>query len=408
MHRKAQKEPDPSFDLNGDGQIGQREYFLASRFDENANGVLEPEEIAKATQAFKEGFGADDFRQYFSFNNLNPTRFDRVLEKTCLAEKVTYPDTFNRTLTDFDTAANPFDHTAIAADGMEVPPPNTKRYLMAERKAARKWRSDKQAGVRSDEPALCHARNPRTLAAEQKQKESPHAAEGKGEEAARFGFVEKPVNSTTTMLMRKRKQALVPDASYDVDGDGNVAPRDYFIAKMFDKGDKHALSEEERLEAKVAIAQGLGKDSMEHYFTHRSTTAQPHKPPLSRSDKVFYKTFPVKPTQLSHTHERVIGNWESRNEPMASIAWSSSARESMKQVFSGGPVNVREVYGRDGFVAKDKARPFTPPRKSGGWAGKQPTLLINCLLCLLCPRNRPGSCVCPARCVCRLLLFLCS
>ena len=319
MHRKAQKKPHESFDLNGDGQIGQREYFLASRFDDNANGILEPAEIAKASQAFAEGFGSDDFRNYFSFNNMNPTRFDRVLEKTCRLEKVTYQDTFNRTLTDFENAANPFDTTAIAADGMEVPPPNTKRHLMAERKAGRMWRSEKSAGVRSDEPALCHARNPRTLAAEQKQKASPAAAEGEGVEAVRFGFVEKPANKTTTMLLRKRKQALVPHESYDLDGDGVVAPRDYFIAKMFDKGDKHALSQEERAEAKVAMAQGLGKDSMEHYFTHRSTTAQPNKPPLSRADKVFHKTFPVKPTQLSHTHERVIGNWESRNEPVSSV-----------------------------------------------------------------------------------------
>jgi hypothetical protein len=346
--------------------------------------VLEPVEIAKATRAFSQGFGADDFRQYFSFNNLNPTRFDRVLEKTCRMEKTNFQDTFNRTVTDFDTRPDPFDTTAIAADGMEEPPPNTRRHLLAERKEHRKIQSDQSAGVGSDEPALCHARNPRTLAAEQKKKEEGLSVSAEeGEEAVRFGFMEKPANKTTSALLAKRKKALVPHESYDLDGDGVVAPRDYFIAKMFDKGNKHALSDEERMEAKVAMAQGLGHDSMEHYYTHRATATQPQKPPLSRTDKVFSKTFAVKPTQLSHTHERVIGNWESRNIHCETMHWSSTARESMKQVFSGSgsgsssgggggaALNVREVYGKDGAVAKDLARPFTPPRKSGGWAGGQ-------------------------------------
>ena len=71
MRRKTARKPHPSFDLNGDGQVGQREYYLASRFDENRNGVLEPAEVDKAKRAFAQGFGSDEFRQYFSFNNLN-------------------------------------------------------------------------------------------------------------------------------------------------------------------------------------------------------------------------------------------------------------------------------------------------------------------------------------------------
>lgn len=368
-NRKAAQKPHPSFDLNGDGQVGQREYYLASRFDANRNGVLEPVEIDKAQRAFAQGFGADEFRQYFSFNNLNPTRFDRVLQKTCRFEKTNFQDTFNRTVTDFDTRSDPFDTTAIAADGMENPPPNTRRHLLAERKASRRVVREGTAGVGSDEPPLCHARNPRTLAAEQKKKDVPISA-GSGEEVTRLGFLENPANKTTTALMEKRKNARVPHESYDLDGDGVVAPRDYFIAKMFDRGDKHALSDQERSEAKMAIEQGLGKDSMEHYYAHCPTASMPQKPPLTRQDKVFQKTFAVRPTHPSHTHERVIGNWQSRNDHCDTMHWSSTARESMKQAFTGGPLNVREVYGKGGAVAKKEARPFTPPRQSGGWAGR--------------------------------------
>ena len=367
-HRKAAQRPHPSFDLNGDGQVGQREYYLASRFDVNRNGVLEPAEIDKAKHAFAQGFGADDFRQYFSFNNLDPTRFDRVMQKTCRFEKTSFQDTFNRTLTDFDTRPDPFDTTAIAEDGMEEPLPNTRRHLLRERKASRKANREAVAGVASDEPPLCHARNPLTLAAEQKKREAAVSVDG-GEQTTRMGFSETPANRTASELVGKRKKARVPHESYDLDGDGVVAPRDYFIAKMFDRGNKHALSAEERVEAKAAMEQGLGKDSMEHYFTHRPTSTRPQKPPLCRTDRVFQRTFIVKPTQLSHTHERVIGNWQSRNDHCETMHWSSTAREAMKQTFAGGPVNVREVYDKGGAVAKSEARPFPPPRKSGGWAG---------------------------------------
>lgn len=368
VFRKTAKKPHPSFDLNADGQVGQREYYLASRFDDNRNGVLEPAEIEKAKRAFAQGFGADEFRQYFSFNNLNPTRFDRILEKTCRVEQTTFQDTFNRTVTDFNTRSDPFDTSAIAADGMEEPPTNTRRHLLTERASARRAYRNNVAGVGSDEPPLCHSRNPFTLKAEQKKKDLPVSAES-GEEAVRIGFLEDPANNTTSALAAKRKKARVPHESYDLDGDGVVAPRDYFIAKMFDKDNKHALSDEERLEAKAAIAQGLGSDTMEHYYAHRPTATMPQKPPLGRMDRVFSKTFSVKPIHLSHTHERVIGHWHDRNDHCQTMHWSSSARESMKQPFTGGPMNIREVYGRDGAVAKSEARPFTPPRKSGGWAG---------------------------------------
>ena len=359
-HRKKTKRPHDTFDLNGDGQIGQREYFLATRFDTNRNGILEPEEVAKAAHAFSQGFGADDFRQYFSCNNLHLTRFDRVMQKTCRVEPGTFEDTFNRTITDYDTRNSNFEPGEGGLIGAPPAPPlNTQRHMLTERRKNSKSSSSQPAGVGSDEPALCHARQPHLLKAEQKKPPVRTADPGQpSDEATRFGFREKPDHKTTSELVRRRKEALVPHSSYDLDGDGVVAPRDYFIAKMFDKGNKHALSAEERSAAHAAIAEGLGKDSMEHYFTHRSTTAQPHKPPLTRTDKVFHKTFRVKPTHLSHTHERVIGNWESRNEEMETMTWSSTQQESMKQVFGGG--QVKEIYTRDGVPVKQQARPHTP------------------------------------------------
>jgi len=40
---------------------------------------------------------------------------------------------------------------------------------------------------------------------------------------------------TKTVMMKERKKGRMPDISYDLDGDGVVNDRDYFIAKFFDK-----------------------------------------------------------------------------------------------------------------------------------------------------------------------------
>ena len=53
-----------------------------------------------------------------------------------------------------------------------------------------------------------------------------------------------------------------PHISYDLDGDGGVSARDYFIAKQFDKGDKGMLTEKEMAAAKKAIREGFTDNFM--------------------------------------------------------------------------------------------------------------------------------------------------
>jgi hypothetical protein len=58
---------------------------------------------------------------------------------------------------------------------------------------------------------------------------------------------------TRTKLFEERKKEWVPDASYDLDGDGFVGGHDYVIARRFDNGCKNYLTKEEREEAFEAL-----------------------------------------------------------------------------------------------------------------------------------------------------------
>ena len=58
-------------------------------------------------------------------------------------------------------------------------------------------------------------------------------------------------------MMAERKKARVPDISYDLDRDGVINNRDYFIAKFFDKDKDGKLNQEEYQAAIKALEEGF-------------------------------------------------------------------------------------------------------------------------------------------------------
>ena len=54
-------------------------------------------------------------------------------------------------------------------------------------------------------------------------------------------------------MLELRKKEVVPDISYDLDGDGFVGGRDYVIGRRFDEGLKNHLTQEERKKAIEAV-----------------------------------------------------------------------------------------------------------------------------------------------------------
>jgi hypothetical protein len=55
---------------------------------------------------------------------------------------------------------------------------------------------------------------------------------------------------TMTKLKEVRRKEILPDISYDLDGDGFVGGRDYVIARRFDEGFKNYLTTDERSKVK--------------------------------------------------------------------------------------------------------------------------------------------------------------
>lgn len=65
-----------------------------------------------------------------------------------------------------------------------------------------------------------------------------------------------PQNNTRTELQRTRRAEKYPDISYDLDGDGVVGQRDYFVGKSFDHDHDHRLNTSEKAEALNALKNG--------------------------------------------------------------------------------------------------------------------------------------------------------
>lgn len=55
MHRKNAKLPHQSFDLKGDGGVNPKEFFIATHFDKDKDGVLNEEEKKACLEAIRNG-----------------------------------------------------------------------------------------------------------------------------------------------------------------------------------------------------------------------------------------------------------------------------------------------------------------------------------------------------------------
>lgn len=76
--RKLEKIPDITYDLDMDGFVGGRDYFLAKRFDLDKDGKLNQEEKQKAYEEIMKGY-EDNF--VWNLENQGSKRGRRILQK---------------------------------------------------------------------------------------------------------------------------------------------------------------------------------------------------------------------------------------------------------------------------------------------------------------------------------------
>ena len=70
-------------------------------------------------------------------------------------------------------------------------------------------------------------------------------------------WTQNPAAKTRTELLAQRKQARIPDITFDLDGDGTVGGQDLVLATLFDLDKDGKLSKEERRKAEEAVSEGL-------------------------------------------------------------------------------------------------------------------------------------------------------
>ena len=75
--RRKKNLPDPSYDLNGDGIVSAREYFLSKRFDNDKDGRLNTAERENTMKALKNGY-EDQF--VWNVEETGPYRGKRIMQ----------------------------------------------------------------------------------------------------------------------------------------------------------------------------------------------------------------------------------------------------------------------------------------------------------------------------------------
>lgn len=155
----------------------------------------------------------------------------------------------------------------------------------------------------------------------------------------KYGHSQKPRFRTQRDLLGYRAKKMLPDPSFDVDGDGVVSGQDFYLASKFDVNNDGCLDEDERIELRKKMVQAV--------------TQAYAKVPKGKNDKAeaMVKDFTenidttVRAKDFKQRFERLY------NATAVSMTWDSHRIQDGLQPFDGRDGLPRSLAGAKGGPA---------------------------------------------------------
>jgi len=236
--RRMGMRADPSYDLDGDGTVSQKDYFFAVRFDKDGDGNLTLQEKLDARKIMRE-----EENKFVFVKASGPTQSfaHRVLQKDgqVISEELDGWAALTRakmhgTQTNMG-ATLPFDVEGATAGAVTITGSS----------GIVKEKIDVDIDD-SDNVALMHTKG-QVIDYDQVVVKPQYRKE-----------LDKPEVKSLSELKFKRKMKQRAPLSYDLDGDGMVSQKDYFFAVRFDKDGNGNLEPAEKAAAAEAMRTGFG------------------------------------------------------------------------------------------------------------------------------------------------------
>ena len=253
--RRMAQRADPSFDLDGDGMVSQKDFFFATRFDKDGSGVLDPFEKAVAAEAMKSGFGG----QFHFVRTSGPSdKNHRVQQRdgVVLSE---------------EGAGGGYGKLAKAREDGSTARVGADGNIKEDFDAGERGGGPRVVGVSEDGKPVHEV-----MMTDEGRVALMHVDgvvydydQIPTKPQFRPGLVKSGSSTRSELLLRRRREKY-PDLSMDLDGDGAVSQADYWFSKRYDVDDSNSLDPVEKAKAVKDYAEGYQKK-----FVTLSSSAAP-------------------------------------------------------------------------------------------------------------------------------------
>lgn len=165
--------------------------------------------------------------------------------------------------------------------------------------------------------------------------QKPHELDAAGSTGWRFrsgGFREKPRYRTQGEMQEARAKAMLPDPSFDVDGDGVVSSTDYYLSSQFDVDKDGHIDDDERAALRKTMVDALVRKYRAVPKVENKETAEMIKMFTKDLDRTVNKsTFMQDFNKLCDKFRRVVCPLSATNQQ---LGWGTDTRKRPRHKLS--------------------------------------------------------------------------